>query len=70
MTIPKAIRDKLGINEGDYLIVSSDKDLMIFKVRIPTWDEIFEYGNKFSKDKGITKEQIIKATKEVRRSIA
>lgn len=31
VTISKAIRDKLGINEGDYLIVSSDRDLMIFK---------------------------------------
>ncbi len=71
VTIPKAIREKLGINEGDYLIVYSSKDLMILKkVKIPTWDEIFEYGSKFSRDKGITKEQIIKAIKEVRKSIA
>lgn len=71
VTIPKAIRDKLKINEGDYLIVSFENDFIIFKkVEIPTWDEIFKYGTDFSKDKGITKRDIIKAIKEVRRNIA
>jgi len=35
VTLPKKIRSDLGINDGDYLTISAEKDRIIFrKVRI------------------------------------
>jgi AbrB family looped-hinge helix DNA binding protein len=31
ITLPKKIRSDLGINDGDYLTISSDKDRIIFR---------------------------------------
>ncbi|MFZ0006206.1 MAG: AbrB/MazE/SpoVT family DNA-binding domain-containing protein [Methanoregula sp.] len=31
VTLPKKIRSKLGINDGDYLAISSNKDQIIFR---------------------------------------
>lgn len=31
ITLPKKIRSRLGINEGDYLIINSDDDRIIFR---------------------------------------
>lgn len=31
VTLPKKIRSDLGIQEGDYLAISSDKDQIVFK---------------------------------------
>lgn len=31
VTLPKKIRSRLGINDGDYLTISSDKDQIIFR---------------------------------------
>ena len=31
VTLPKKIRSDLGINDGDYLTISSDKDRIIFR---------------------------------------
>jgi AbrB family looped-hinge helix DNA binding protein len=31
ITLPKKIRSEFGINDGDYLSISSDKDKIIFR---------------------------------------
>jgi len=31
VTLPKKIRSELGIHDGDYLAISSDKDQIVFK---------------------------------------
>lgn len=31
VTLPKKIRSELGIHDGDYLAISSDKDQIIFR---------------------------------------
>ncbi|MDD4484421.1 MAG: AbrB/MazE/SpoVT family DNA-binding domain-containing protein [Methanoregula sp.] len=31
VTLPKKIRSDLGIQDGDYLVISSDKDQIVFK---------------------------------------
>jgi AbrB family looped-hinge helix DNA binding protein len=31
ITLPKKIRSQLGIHDGDYLTISSDKDQIIFR---------------------------------------
>lgn len=69
VTIPREVRGSLGIREGDYLAVTGVKDSIILKkVSLPSWEELFEYGARFAEEKKITEEDISKAVKEVRRA--
>jgi len=44
------------------------KDLVILKkVSLPSWVELFAYGEKFVEEEGITREDILKAVKIIRR---
>jgi len=57
-----------SIHEGYHLAVITDGDEMIIKkLELLEWDEIFEKGEKSAEEKGITKEDIIKAVREERR---
>ncbi len=68
VTIPRAIRDRLGIREGDYLVATAIRDLVVLKrISLPSWEELFTYGERFAEEKGITREDILKAIKSVRR---
>lgn len=68
VTIPRGIRDMLGIREGDHLVATGVKDLVIFrKVSLPSWEELFAYGEKFAEERRITREDILKAVRAVRR---
>jgi hypothetical protein len=54
-------------SKGDHLAVITNGDEMIIKkLELPEWDEIFEKGEKSAEEKGITKEDIIKAVREER----
>jgi len=68
VTIPQEIRKRLEIREGDYLVATEVKDLVIMrKVAVPSWDELFAYGEKISVEKGITTDDILEAIRAVRR---
>ena len=68
VTIPREIREKLGIREGDYLVAAGVKDLVILrKVSLPSWEELFAYGEKLAREKGITREDVLKAISATRR---
>ena len=55
ITLPKKIRSELGINDGDYLSISSDKDKIIFrKARIE-----IDYENKDESWKEHTKRRLM-----------
>jgi len=68
VTIPRAIRDRLGIREGDYLVATAIKDLVVFRrISLPSWEELFTYGERFAEERGITPGDVLKAIKSVRR---
>lgn len=68
ITVPKEIREALSIQEGDYLaVIPHGDELIVKKLEIPEWDEIFEKGEKSAEEKGLTKEDIIKAVRDERR---
>jgi len=68
VTIPQETRERLGIEIGDYLVATEVKDLVILrKMSLPSWDELFDYGEKFASERGITREDVLKAIRSVRR---
>ena len=68
ITVPKEIRESLSIHQGDYLaVITNGDELILKKLELPEWDEIFEKGEKSASEKGITREQIIEAVRKERK---
>lgn len=66
ITIPAEIRAKYGIEDGSYLgIEETGKDIKLVKVRIEkeNFMKVAEEMAKFADGKGITKKDVIKASK-------
>jgi len=52
----------------DFMLVGGTKDLVILKkLTVPSWKELFEYCERFAGRGHITRQQILKAVKETRR---
>ena len=72
VTIPKAIRERYGLEEGDYLVLEPrGEDLVVRKGRMVTWDEDFEalaarVAERFE-DRGITREDVEDAVRWARK---
>ena len=67
ITIPEKIREAYGISKGDFMLVGGTKGLvMLKKLTLPSWKELFESGEKLAKTGHITREQIIRAVRETR----
>jgi len=70
ITIPEEIREAYGISEGDYMLVGGTKGLvMLKKLTLPSWKELFEYGERFAERGRITRQQILRAVRETRRGV-
>lgn len=54
-TIPKGFREKLGIKEGDELVVESTKEGLLFRV-VPKLEELAGAYSKFGEVEEIKKE--------------
>ena len=68
ITIPEEIREAYGISEGDFMLVGGTKGLvMLKKLALPSWKELFEHGERFAERGHVTRQQILKAVKETRR---
>lgn len=70
VVIPRAVRDKLGLEEGEILVVYGEDDTIILR-RVPTPDpeeleRILEWGERFAKEEGITRKDVERAIREVR----
>jgi AbrB family looped-hinge helix DNA binding protein len=63
ISLPKSLRDALGIGE-DYIVIEPFGDALILRKVKSLRDEIFGYFEKEAKAKGITKEQLEKAIKK------
>lgn len=68
ITIPEEIRRAYDISEGDFMLVGGTKGLvMLRKLVLPSWKELFDHGQKFAETRRISREQILRAVKEIRR---
>lgn len=68
ISLPKPLRDTLGIGE-DYIVIEPFGDALILRKVKSMRDEIFGYFEKEAKAKGITKERLEKAIKKSGRKI-
>ncbi|MDI6902512.1 MAG: AbrB/MazE/SpoVT family DNA-binding domain-containing protein [Methanocellales archaeon] len=71
VVIPLDVRQTAGLNTGDVLLVYGEKDtVMLKKIRRPNLKqeflELFKRVNKKIKDLGLTEEDIMRASEEVR----
>lgn len=68
VTIPEDMREAYGISEGDFMLVGGTKGLiMLRKLALPSWKELFKHGERFAEKERITRQQILKAVTEIRR---
>ena len=68
ISLPKALREALGIEE-DYIIIEPFGDALLLRKIKSMKEEIYEYFEKEAKIKGITKEKLEKALKKSSRKI-
>ncbi|TFG12929.1 MAG: AbrB/MazE/SpoVT family DNA-binding domain-containing protein [Promethearchaeota archaeon] len=69
ITIPNEIRKRLNIKHEDYLAITLEKDyILIKKVELPSWKSLFKEGERISKEKNITLNDVLEACKEARHS--
>ena len=67
VTIPQEIRDVYHISRGDIILVAgAHGTVMLRKVSLPKWNDLFEYGEAFAKRKRLSREQILEAVRDVR----
>jgi len=67
VTIPQETKERLEIREADNLVATEVKDLVILrKISLPSWDGLFTYRKKFAAEKGITREDVLKALRQNR----
>ncbi|WP_209477261.1 AbrB/MazE/SpoVT family DNA-binding domain-containing protein [Thermococcus stetteri] len=64
--IPKSLRDKLGIKEGEYLLMFSGGDVIVMKKLKIDVEEVLKEGEEAAKSLRASKEDVIKAVREVR----
>ncbi len=68
ITVPKEIRESLSIDKGDHLaVITNGDELIVKKLELPEWDEIFQKGEKSAEEKRLTKEDVIEAVREERK---
>jgi AbrB family looped-hinge helix DNA binding protein len=68
ISLPKALREALGIEE-DYIVIEPIGDALLLRKIKSMKEEIYEYFEKDAKIKGITKEKLEKALKKSSRKI-
>ena len=64
VVIPKEIRDALGIRNGDYLVVMEKNGYIVMKKL--SVEDVFKEGEELAKTLEITREDVIRAVREVR----
>lgn len=66
IVIPKSLREKLGIKEGEYLLIFSRGDVIVMKKLNIGVEEILKEGEEAAKSFGVSEEDVAKAVREVR----
>ncbi len=68
ISIPKALRDALGIEE-DYVVIEHLGDTLLLRKIKSIRDETFEYFEKEAKAKGITRDKLEKALSKSKKKL-
>ncbi|BAD85077.1 transcription regulator, SpoVT/AbrB family [Thermococcus kodakarensis KOD1] len=66
IVIPKSLREKLGIKEGEYLLIFSRGDVIVMKKLNIDVEEILKEGEEAAKSLGVSEEDVAKAVRKVR----
>ena len=66
VVIPKEVRERLGIKEGEYLLLLQEGDLILMKKLNIDVEEILREGERLARKRGITREDVERAIMEVR----
>lgn len=71
VVIPEDVRDDLGLRAGDQFVVMGDKDVVILKTISPPsmneFDSLIRKARKQAREAGLTKADVAKAIRAVRR---
>lgn len=67
--MPISIRRSLGLEKGTFMFVEQEDDRIILRKAIDVFDELHEVFARAAMDKGITKEDVLRISKEVRREV-
>ena len=72
VVIPEEIRNQLGLEAGAQFVVIADRDVVIFKLLEPPslreFAGLVTHARQVAKDTGMTRADIARAVKKVRRS--
>lgn len=69
IAVPKRMRDELDIEEGDFLaVISNGSEIVLRKILMPSWDDVFEEGERSGKRKKVTRKKVLQAVEEERRA--
>ncbi|WP_048148662.1 AbrB/MazE/SpoVT family DNA-binding domain-containing protein [Palaeococcus ferrophilus] len=66
VVIPKEVRERLGIKEGEYLLLVQEGDLILMKKLDIDVEEILREGERLARKLGITRGDVERAIREVR----
>jgi antitoxin PrlF len=66
VVIPKEVRERLGIKEGEYLLLVQEGDLILMKKLDINVEKILRDGEKLARKLGITRGDVERAIREVR----
>jgi len=67
LLLPPEIRKKLKLKQNDVFAVAAEGDCIVMrKVEVPAWEEMFSKGEIIAKANKITPEDILEACSDVR----
>ncbi|MFD1425540.1 AbrB/MazE/SpoVT family DNA-binding domain-containing protein [Kroppenstedtia sanguinis] len=70
VVIPKSIREKLQIHEGDKVaFIEEDGKVLFTKASLKAFRELAEELSRVTEEKGYTEEEIMKSLKETRKEL-
>ena len=71
IVIPLDVREHLGLKEGEkFVVVGEDDTILLKKITMPSFknfDKLIQKTQQFVKERGITKEDVDKTIKRIRK---
>lgn len=70
VVIPQSIRERVGLEPGEFLVVHGEGDTIVLKrVAVPDIEEmeqLLAWGEQFAEEEGITREEVEQAIADLR----
>jgi len=66
--LPKEVLKRMPLKQGDWLVVKllDGREVVLEKPKKDYWDETFDWGKKFAKERKIKPKSVLKAIGEIR----